>query len=75
MEAKDSRLGSYAWQSILEGRDVIQRGARWWTENGKNVKIWQLQWLPKKHPPLVCSPMVASFEEATVDLLIDDTTR
>ena len=27
MEATDSRLGSYAWKSILRGRDIIQRGA------------------------------------------------
>ena len=24
MEAKDSRMGSYAWRSILKGRDVIK---------------------------------------------------
>ena len=41
MEAKDSRSGSYAWRSILKGRDVIQRGAWWWIGNGKQVKIWQ----------------------------------
>ena len=35
MEAKESRMGSYAWRSILVGRDVIQRGARWRVGNGK----------------------------------------
>ena len=35
MEAKDSRLGSYAWRSILIGRDVIQRGPRSRVGNGK----------------------------------------
>ena len=35
MEAKDSRLGSYAWKSILIGRDVIQRGASWRVGDGK----------------------------------------
>ena len=35
MEAMDSRIGSYAWRSILVGRDVIQRGARWRVGDGK----------------------------------------
>ena len=40
MEAKDSRLGFYAWKSILIGRDVIQRGVRWRVGNGKKIRIW-----------------------------------
>ena len=28
MEATDSRMGSYAWKSILIERDIIQRGSR-----------------------------------------------
>ena len=35
MEAKDSRIESYAWRSILIGRNVIQRGARWRVGDGK----------------------------------------
>ena len=71
IEAKDSRTASYAWQSILKGRDVIQRGARWRIGNEKLVKIWQSHWLPRKHPLLVSSPMIASLEEATIDMLIN----
>ena len=29
LEATDSMSGSYAWRSILQGRDVLLRGARW----------------------------------------------
>ena len=39
MEAKDSRAGSYAWKSILKGRDVIQRGSRWQVGDGRKIKI------------------------------------
>ena len=38
MEAKDSRMGSYAWRSILIERDVIQRRARWRVGDGKKNK-------------------------------------
>lgn len=34
MEATDSRMGSYAWRSILHGREVIKREARWRVGNG-----------------------------------------
>ena len=41
MEALDSRVGSYAWKSILQGRDVIAHGSCWRIGNGRTVKIWQ----------------------------------
>ena len=40
MEATDSRIGSYAWKSILIGRDIIQRGSRWRVGNGEKISIW-----------------------------------
>ena len=75
MEAKGSRLGSYAWKSILIGRDVIQRGARWRVGNGKKIRVWQDHWLPRKHPPLLSICPLADFEDSTVDILIDPQTR
>ena len=36
---------------------------------------WQSHWLPWKHPSLVSSPMIASLEEANIDMLIDVDTR
>ena len=40
MEASDSRMRSYAWKSILVGREVIKRGSRWRIGNGEKVNIW-----------------------------------
>ena len=40
MEATDLRMGSYAWKSILIGRDIIQRGSRWRVGNGEKISIW-----------------------------------
>lgn len=39
MEAKNSRASSYAWTSILRGRDVIRRGYHRRLRNGNSVKI------------------------------------
>ena len=39
LEAKDSPSASYAWRSILIGRDVIAKGAIWRVGDGKQIKI------------------------------------
>ena len=39
MEAMESQRGSYASKSILYGRDVIEKGARWRIGDGCSVKI------------------------------------
>ena len=38
MEAKEGHGGSYAWKSILKGRSVIERGAKWRVGNGESKK-------------------------------------
>ncbi|KAK9995232.1 hypothetical protein SO802_024935 [Lithocarpus litseifolius] len=75
MEARDSRLGSYAWRSILIGRDVIQRGARWRVGDGKNIRIWQDYWIPRMHPTLLSACPISDFEDSSVDILIDPQSR
>ena len=73
--AKESIAGSYAWKSIIKGRDVILNGAFWRVGDGRSIKIWQHWWLPIKHHPKITSPILESMEEATVDCLINPDTR
>ena len=68
MEASNSKLGSYAWKSILV---VIKRGLRWRIRNGEKVKIRQHRWLPRKHPPYLPTCPIEDFEHDTVSNLID----
>ena len=75
MEAADSRMGSYAWKSILRGRDIIQRGAIWRIGSGEKINIWQQRWLPRKHHPWLLNCPLESFENHTMDSLIDSVTR
>ena len=74
MDAMESSGRSYAWKSILYGRDVIEKDVRWRIGDGCSIKIWQHHWLPIKHPTRISSPL-ESMENATVDLLIDADTR
>ena len=75
MEAKDSRGGSYAWRSILKGRDVIQRGARWRVRDAKSINIWQHRWIPRKLSSLVVSYPIESMDDCSVAVLINESAR
>jgi len=55
MEAKDSATSSYAWKSILKGREVIQMGARF------RVGIW------KKYQNLAAS--LAAHKASSTDFI------
>ena len=39
MEAPDDLNGSYAWRSLLKGREVLWRGARWRVGTGETIKV------------------------------------
>ncbi|XP_075658761.1 uncharacterized protein LOC142628577 [Castanea sativa] len=71
MEATQSSRGSYAWQRILKGRDVLKRGARWRIGCRENVSVWNDAWLPSRDKPTMQSPMVEGFQEAKVRDLIN----
>nr|XP_023884545.1 uncharacterized protein LOC111996780 [Quercus suber] len=75
MEAPDNSSGSYAWRSLLKGREVLWRGARWRVGTGETIKIWDYSWLPSMEHPRILSPCIEGLEEATVDCLINPTTR
>ena len=68
-------MGSYALKSILRGRVIIQRGAIWRIRSGEKINIWQRRWLPRKHPPWLLHCPIESFENHSVDSLIDPITR
>ena len=46
---------------------------RW--KKKKKIRIWQDNWLPRKHPSLALSCPLTDFENATVDILIDPRSR
>ena len=39
MEAKTPNSASYAWKSIIKGREVIKRGAVWRIGDGTSIRI------------------------------------
>lgn len=49
MDAKEGFQPSYAWRSILKGREVLSKGLRWQVGNGANIRVFEDQWLPRAH--------------------------
>ena len=71
MEAANPSLASYAWCSILRGREVIKRGAVWRIGDGRSVDILEDNWLPRKHFSRVLSPWLEALIGTKVSSLID----
>ncbi|KAM2669497.1 hypothetical protein EV1_005542 [Malus domestica] len=46
LDAKRGGRASWAWSSLLVGRDIILGGAHWQIMNGKEVRVWVDRWIP-----------------------------
>ena len=75
LDARESSSASYAWKSILKGRDVISRGAVWRVGDGKQIRILGENWLPFKTRAKVTSPVLFGQENSCVAVLINQQTK
>lgn len=46
MTATRGTRPSWAWTSLLKGRELLQRGTRWQIHNGQSVNFWEDKWIP-----------------------------
>ena len=60
MEATESQPWSYAWRSILKGREVLKEGMRWMIGDGSSIRIWSDSWLPLEFLPFISSSIAPS---------------
>ncbi|KAL0008579.1 hypothetical protein SO802_010081 [Lithocarpus litseifolius] len=67
--------GSFAWKSILKGRDVISKGVQWRVGNGAMIRIYHDSWLPDPYNKRVVSPRDFLGNKALVFVLIDKEHR
>ena len=70
-----SQGGSYAWKSLLKGREVLRKGLKWQIGTGDVVNLWSGLWLPSTIQPLIQSPMVHDFANAKVSSIINPTYK
>ncbi|CAN6571052.1 unnamed protein product [Malus baccata var. baccata] len=46
LEAKKGGRASWAWSSLLSGRDLLIQGTHWQIMGGQDVRVWVDRWLP-----------------------------
>ena len=73
LDAPISRKCSYAWRSILQARDVINKGAIWRVGNGELIDIWRHRWLPDLHHSKVISPRATTSVNWVSELFVPHT--
>ena len=64
---------SYAWRSILQAREVIDKGAIWRVGDGKLIDVWRHRWLPDLNHSKIISPRVDLSVHRVCDLFYPDT--
>ena len=55
LEAVQKKKASYAWKSILYGKELVSKGMRYIIGDGSHIKMWNDPWLPD-HPPRAPRP-------------------
>jgi ribonuclease HI len=72
LEAKLGTRPSYAWRSILEGRELFKEGCFWRIGDGKSVSIWGDKWIPRPSTYSIQSPCNILSKEAKVAKLFEE---
>ena len=73
MEAK-SKKGSFAWQSILKARHVIEKGMLWRVGDGSQIRVFKDSWIPGCLPTKAVPLTQECKDDSIVSSLIDQTT-
>ncbi|XP_059441839.1 uncharacterized protein LOC132174162 [Corylus avellana] len=62
---------SYAWRSIISGRDLLKEGLIWRIGNGQSVAIWGDKWIPQPSTYVIQTHCRNLSPDAKVEELID----
>ena len=73
MDALVPQKCSYAWQSILQAREVIEKCAIWRVGSGHGIDVWKHRWLPNPTYNKIFSPRRESSVSRVSDLFYPDT--
>ena len=61
---------SYAWRSILYGRDLLSKGLKRMVGNGRSLKVWTDPWLEDEEG--TCRPPIRRQRVFDVNLMVSD---
>lgn len=75
MYATKGRRASWAWASILQGRELLKQGVRWQAHNGSSIRFWVDKWVPSLSDFKISSSKPVDCEIEKVEDAIDTTTK
>lgn len=75
MECGEGTRPSYAWRSILHGRELLEKGMIKRIGNGRTTRVWSEKWLQDSIPraPMYRQDCVVDLTLCISDLLIPNT--
>ena len=73
-EARSSTR-SFAWQSLLKARHVIEKGMMWRVGDGSQIRVFHDNWIPGSFPTKAVSRTPRGEDDSTVSSLIDQTVK
>ena len=56
---------SYAWRSILQAQEVIEKCAIWRVGSGHAIEVWNHRWLPDPTYNKIISPLGESITQVS----------
>ncbi|KAL9453009.1 hypothetical protein AB3S75_008744 [Citrus x aurantiifolia] len=72
LDAKSGSNLPFIWRSILWGRQVIQKGARWRIGNGNNILVYKDNWIPRPDTFKPISLPSLPIDTTVADLMDDE---
>ncbi|KAL6194442.1 hypothetical protein ACLB2K_035526 [Fragaria x ananassa] len=73
--AKANSGASYAWRSLVKGKELLSKGIRYQIGSGSDVSVWQDPWIPRPYTFRPYSGMMEGLEKLKVADLIDPDNR
>ncbi|KAK3189087.1 hypothetical protein Dsin_028648 [Dipteronia sinensis] len=68
LEAQKNGDGSYVWNILIWGKDLLEEGIRWRVSNGNSIHVYKDKWIPKQSTFKILSH--PSLNDAIVDQLL-----
>ncbi|CAL5428393.1 unnamed protein product [Camellia sinensis] len=75
LQAVRGARASWAWSSLLKGRELLLKGRRWQIHNGVSVHFWDDRWIPTLNNFKVSSLQPPGSGIVTVSDAIDPVTK
>ncbi|GLU14962.1 hypothetical protein SLE2022_314960 [Rubroshorea leprosula] len=70
VNAQEGSNPSWAWKSLLKGRNLLQHGLRWNIGSGESVNVWSDAWVPTLPSFRILSPAPPDKENLKVNNLV-----